>query len=156
MPSARWTENRRSAPTATYGPRRRWATRRGVHTQTNEALSDVTLALAVPKHYRTQPPPDVSVETGFDGSLVQVKKKPIHPRRYTFTCLMHASTDCPKFRGTSSRILVPMRSFERFDSSTSTLRPAARAAERKPTKCRSSGRATALLPRSSSGAIASR
>ena len=76
---------------------------------------------------------------------VQTPKKANQPTRYTFTCLMQASTELPQIRGVSSRTFASIRSFERFDSNTSTLPSSGSYRRRKPRKCRSSGRATALF-----------
>lgn len=71
---------------------------------------------------------------------VQIPKKPIHPTRYALTLRMHARSELPQFRGVRSRIFASMRSFERFDKSTSTAPSSGVRRKRKPRKCRSSGR----------------
>jgi hypothetical protein len=119
----------------------------GPYTQTDEALNNVAPAPAVPKHYRAQPPSDVGVEPVYRklSASVHGKKKPIHPARYTFRRAMHSSSDCPKFLGVSSRTLSRIRRLLRYESNTSIAPSRGSRRKLKPTKCRFSGRATALL-----------
>lgn len=80
------------------------------------------------------------------ASVQLVPKKFSHPRRYVLSVAMPPLSDCPHPRGVSSRIFAATRFFDRFDRKTSLVPSSGLRRGLNPTKCRSSGRATALLP----------
>ena len=68
-----------------------------------------------------------------------------HPRRYMLKLVTQPRRACPHARGVSSRILASVRSVERVDGKTSIAPSSGVRRRLKPTYCRASGLATALL-----------